>query len=58
MWNVQGKNYKEDKLEKELKSHRMNINIVSETRKKFKGIKDLDIYKNYFWTEHGLSAMC
>jgi hypothetical protein len=39
MWNVHAKNYKEDELEKGLKSHGMNINIVSETRKSLKELK-------------------
>lgn len=44
VWNVRGLRNKEKELENELMSKRINIAVISETKLKCKGTKDLDNY--------------
>lgn len=43
-WNVRGLNNKETELERELKARNVNIAVISETKKKGRGTKDLYDY--------------
>jgi hypothetical protein len=43
-WTVRGITHKEDKLDKELKSRKIDIAVISETKKKNKGSKELENY--------------
>jgi hypothetical protein len=46
-WNVRSNTHKADKLDKELKSRKIDIPVILETKKKNKGSKELEEYIIY-----------